>query len=110
MNQITLGRQIRKYRLLKKVTQNEVSIAADVSRNYISDLERGIKGCSLDTLIKIANYLDVSIDTLLKAELKMHHNLNHQDLCQDILRLEDHEIRILSNFVAGMIAQKIVED
>lgn len=110
MNQIKLGRQIRKYRLLKKVTQNELSIAADVSRNYISDLERGVKGCSLDTLIEIANFLDVSMDILLKGDLKISKDMDCYDICQDIFKLDEQEIRVLSNFVAGMIAQKIVED
>lgn len=110
MNQIKLGKQIRKYRLLKKMTQNDLSYAADVSRNYISDLERGVKGCKVVTLTKIANALDVSTDILLKNDLNISKDLLRYDVCQDIMKLSEKEVHMIANLVEGMIAKAIIED
>lgn len=110
MNQIKLGRQIKKYRLLKQMTQEELSIAVDVTRNYVSDLERGVKGCSLDTLILIANTLDVSTDILLKSDLTIDKNIMQEEICQDIMLLNESERSILSNLVAGLIANQNISE
>lgn len=110
MNQIKLGKQICKYRLLKKMTQNELSIAADVTRNFLSDLERGVKGCSIDTLILIANALDVSLDILLKADVRSSEDLQKNEICQDILKLNENERAMIANFIEGMIAKKIIDE
>lgn len=40
----------------------------DVSIQYVSDLERGIVGCSVPTLLKICDVLDVSADFLLRGQ------------------------------------------
>lgn len=110
MNQIKLGRQIKKYRLLKKMTQDELSIATDVTRNFISDLERGVKSCKLETLILIANTLDVSIDVLLKSDLKINKNLMKHEICQDIMKLNENELLIISNLVEGLIAKQSINE
>lgn len=110
MNQIKLGRQIKKYRLLKKMTQDELSIATDVTRNFISDLERGVKCCKLETLIAIANTLDISIDVLLKSDLKIKKNLMKHEICQDIMKLNEQELLIISNLVEGLIAKQSINE
>lgn len=110
MNQIKLGRQIKKYRLLKKMTQDELSIATDVTRNFISDLERGVKSCKLETLVLIANTLDVSIDVLLKSDLKINKNLMKYEICQDIMKLNENELLIISNLVEGLIAKQSINE
>lgn len=40
----------------------------DVSTQYITDLERGIVGCSVPTLLKICDVLDVSTDFILRGK------------------------------------------
>lgn len=110
MNQIKLGRQIKKYRLLKKMTQDELSIAADVTSNFISDLERGVKGCSLETLILIANTLDVSLDVLLKSDLKNNKNIMKHEICQDIMKLNEQDFLIICNFIEGLIAKQTMNE
>lgn len=56
---------LKKIRNEKNITQVRLSIAAEVSQETISAYESGKAMPSVDTLIKIADFLDVSIDYLL---------------------------------------------
>lgn len=69
MNFVALGKRIRQQRKMLKMTQEELAVAAEVSTSYIGHIERGIKRCSLETLVAIANTLGVTPDMLLQDSL-----------------------------------------
>jgi len=69
MNYESLGQRIRQQRKLLKMTQEALASAANVSTSYIGHIERGLKHCSLDTLIAICNTLNVSPTMLLQDSL-----------------------------------------
>lgn len=58
--------RLKEIRNKKKITQIRLSIAAEVSQETISAYESGKALPSAETLIKIADFLDVSIDYLLE--------------------------------------------
>ncbi|WP_050551806.1 helix-turn-helix domain-containing protein [Clostridium tunisiense] len=64
-----LGKRIKNAREIKKLTQEKLAEIIGVSTVYISHLEIGSKTPSLETLIKISNVLEVSIDYLLANNL-----------------------------------------
>lgn len=61
----TIGNNIRKYRLLKKLRQEDLAEKAGLSINYVGAIERGEKVPSLETLLVIINALGVSADMIL---------------------------------------------
>ncbi len=61
----TIGKNIRKFRLAKKLRQEDLAEKAGLSANYIGMVERGEKIPSLETFINIVNALDVSADMIL---------------------------------------------
>ena len=63
-----MGRRIQQARKASQITQMKFAEEIDVSTQYISDLERGIVGCSVPTLLKICDVLDVSADFLLRGQ------------------------------------------
>lgn len=75
---------LRKIRNEKNITQIKLSIAAEVSQETISAYESGKALPSVDTLIKIADYLDVSIDYLLER--------TDNPLVNSSIKNEDNEI------------------
>lgn len=58
-------KNLKDLRKRKNITQIRLSIAAEVSQETISAYESGKALPSADTLIKIADFLDTSIDYLL---------------------------------------------
>ena len=60
------GDNVRKYRLILSISQEELANRADLHRTYIGMIERAEKNITLVNIEKIANALEVKIEDLLK--------------------------------------------
>ncbi len=80
----SIGKNIRKFRLMKKLRQEDLAERAGLSINYVGALERGEKTPSLETFIQILNALGVSADMILcdvvDASYEVKHSLLHEKL------------------------------
>lgn len=65
----TIGKNIRKFREIKKLRQEDLVEKTDLTTNYIGMIERGEKIPSLETFINILNSLGVSADMVLSDVL-----------------------------------------
>ncbi|OAB38719.1 transcriptional regulator [Paenibacillus macquariensis subsp. defensor] len=72
MDYIQLGSRLRQERLKHNFTQERLAEKIDVSHAYIGQIERGERSLTLETLIKLANQLEVTADELLHESLKMN--------------------------------------
>lgn len=63
---MTIGREIRKNRNAKGMTQDELAEKIGISRNYVSDLENDRYMPSVKTLSKIAVALQMDLNFLLE--------------------------------------------
>ena len=64
-----IGRMIRRHRIDRGWTQEELSRKADISLSFLGHIERGTRKLSVDTLYKLAFELECSIDELTGAQL-----------------------------------------
>ena len=64
------AQNLKKYRRLRKISQEELAYAADIDRTYVSALERTIYSASLDVVASIAKALDVEPSELLVKQRK----------------------------------------
>ena len=62
----SIGRRIKRYRMDKKLSQEELGQEILTSSVHISYVESGSRKLSLELLVSIANALDVSADDLLQ--------------------------------------------
>lgn len=62
-----LGMRIKYLRGKKRWSQEDLALEADVNKNYISDLERGMRNPTIKVLEKIANALEISLEELFKG-------------------------------------------
>jgi transcriptional regulator with XRE-family HTH domain len=60
-----LGRNVRRYRKLKGMTQEQLGLEAGMERSYVSDLERGERNPSVRALGRLADALSVEPMVLL---------------------------------------------
>lgn len=70
MDLTLLGNRIRIAREKKGITQEELADRVNISPSHISVIERGVKTVRIDTVVRIANELDVSADYLLQDLVK----------------------------------------
>ena len=59
------GARIREFRIAKNFTQDDLAEHMNVSHGYISFIESGKRGCSVDVLIALSNLFGVSIDYIV---------------------------------------------
>ena len=62
-----LGMRIKYLRSLKRMSQEDLALEANVNKNYLSDLERGTRNPTIKVLEKIANALAISLEELFRG-------------------------------------------
>ena len=62
----TLGQNIKRIRLKKRMSQGDICRAIEMDRSYMSAIESGKKNVTIAVVEKLARALDVSVDELLK--------------------------------------------
>ena len=59
------GIALKKIRLKKKLTQEELPLQADLARAYVSELEFGKKTASIETVFKLSKALNIKCSKLM---------------------------------------------
>lgn len=67
---MNIGNAIRLYRLQRRLTQNELAEAANVSSSYLSLLENGRRNAEVSTLESIASALNTPLFMLFMAAVE----------------------------------------
>lgn len=97
MNQKAVGRRIKVARENKRMTQEQLAEVANLSPMHVSVIERGVKLPKLETLINIANILDVSADELLQDVVHNQTKLHASEAATLISQLSrDDQRRVLA--------------
>lgn len=91
MNFESVGRNIRKYRKEKNMSQEKLAELSYLSPTYVGMVERADKTPSLTTLVNIANALDVTADMLLCDVLNRHNEIRSSVLIERINGLSEKE-------------------
>jgi len=106
MDYSSLGARIRRERILRSWTQEQLAEKANISLSFLGHIERGTRKASLETLVALANVLDVSIDDLLSGSLshkpRQHADQLHgkkQTALQEILRTVEEALSTWSDDV-----------
>ena len=77
-----LSENLKNLRTAKGITQEELAIRLNVVRQTISKWEKGLSVPDADTLIKLANYFEVSVSEILgsKVETEIDSNIIAEQL------------------------------
>jgi transcriptional regulator with XRE-family HTH domain len=68
INLIKIGKRIRDQRELLGYTREDLAEALGVTSKFCSDIELGVKGMSIQTLLNISHILKITTDYILKGE------------------------------------------
>ncbi|MBQ8002313.1 MAG: helix-turn-helix transcriptional regulator [Clostridia bacterium] len=104
MDLSSIGINIKKYRKIKKITQEELALNTNLTPNYIGMIERGEKIPSLETFITILNALDASADKVLTNVLNTGYLVKFSEL-SDHLSLLSVKDRDMINAVVKTLIQ-----
>lgn len=68
MTGIEYGARIKELRERKNLTRDQLAAQSGLSAKFIYEVENGKKGMSVDSLIRIADVLSCSCDTILMSK------------------------------------------
>jgi len=61
-----LGRNIARHRRMQEISQEELSFRCDLHRTYLSDVERGARNLSFNSILVIARGLGLTVSELTR--------------------------------------------
>nr|WP_312579613.1 helix-turn-helix domain-containing protein [Sedimentibacter sp.] len=116
-----LAQRLKQLRKENKLKQEDLGSLINVSKTQISDIENGKKSTSIENLVVLAEYFNVSIDYLLgksdnsSATIDKNndiHNLteNEMELLKDFRILDKYEQNVIIGKISEMIYNKNVEE
>ena len=66
MDRLTMGDRIKETRKVRGLTQEQLAEQLDITVEYVSQIERGLKMPSMQVFLKLIEVLDVSADYILR--------------------------------------------
>jgi transcriptional regulator with XRE-family HTH domain len=79
-----VGAALRAYRLRRELSQSDLARLARVSPSAISQVERGERGLSLETLLALAGRLNITLDELLGGEVTPDYRIGRRRSLGDV--------------------------
>lgn len=107
---VKIGARVKEWRAKRKLTQQELAVRAELSLPHVSKIESGKAAMQIQTLKKIAEALQVSIDELLRPNIpkvKEIYRTEFAELLDDCTPSEIESIlTVVQEFKARLQSQK----
>ena len=103
MDYFALGKRIREYRTSANMTQESFAEKLNLSTHYISQIETGTRKPSLETVFKISQVLNISMDDLFKDSTESKDNNKLYALITMLITRSDNEIEYITATVREML-------
>ncbi|MCH4888450.1 helix-turn-helix domain-containing protein [Acidaminobacter sp. JC074] len=84
-----IGKRIKELRILKHISQSELSRALNMKQSTIANYEKDTRSPNLETLIALASYFDVTLDDLVGNDLTGTDIVGLSDKFLDYLLVDD---------------------
>lgn len=98
INKHSIGKIIKTLRTQKGLTQEELSEKIDISKNYLSKVERGLSVLNAESFLKMAAVLGFSLNDF-GVEIPTNTNNSKQELLDIILKSSDKKIKIYTGII-----------
>ncbi len=105
MKSFAIGKNIRKYRIMRKLRQEDLAEKTGLTSNYIGMVERDEKTPSLETFIKILNALNVSADMVLSDVLNVGYVVKNSMLNEKLEKLTPNDRNRIYEVLDTLIKQ-----
>lgn len=91
--------KIKKYRVQRKMTQEELAEKAGLSVSYISQVETGRKRLGRVGLEKVAEALNVPVSLLVQADINTYGNSKQSQIIAELDDCNEYELNVIYDMV-----------
>ena len=95
-----IGNNVRFIRKSNKLSQEKFAELLDLSPQFISDLERGVQGISLTTMVKICNTMKCSPMVILSNLIEFDNYNNEMD---NFINLSEKNQEIIKTIISALL-------
>ena len=102
----TIGKNLRSIRISRSITQEVMAEKLNKSINFVSLLEKGASGASLQTLVDICNILQVDSNSIFKGLLTYNVEEKDRYIIDNISSFSDKDKKIITDLIDYIIETK----
>ena len=112
-NKASFGALIRKHRIEKGYTQQQLADMIGIQTKSISFIERGINYPSSENIFKLAQVLDISLDEYIFGYCKFDPTINNNEINNMLTSLSDEDQRFFIKMlksIYGLLNERTAPD
>lgn len=94
-----IGNNMKTIRLSRGITQEQMAEKLNRSINFVSLIELGKSGMSVETIVDICNILDISTESLFKGLIDYNLKGNDRYILENISALNNKDKKIVTDLV-----------
>jgi len=97
-----IGKKIREHRKKAGLSLESLALSAEITPNFLGDVERGVKKPSIDTIENILAVLGITFSEFFDFESEIESNGEQPELTKIISglrRLSSEELEIIGNII-----------
>ena len=101
---LELGKRIRSERRRQDLTQEKLAEIADISDSFLGHIERGGRTLSIETLAKLANALNLSIEYIVCGEFNYQPDMLPAEILEALNRISSSQRKVFLNIMKTLAA------
>ena len=98
-----IGNNVKAIRLSRGITQEQMAEQLNRSVNFVSLIELGKSGMSVETIIAICNILDISSESIFKGLIDYNLKENDRYILENISSLNNRDKKIVTDLIQYII-------
>ena len=99
INYKEIGKRIRVERRRRELTQERLAELADISDSFLGHIERGGRALSIETLVKLANVLELSIEYVICGEYNYQPNMLPAEVADALNQMSTSQRKVFLNMM-----------
>ena len=103
---LTIGQNIKRIRLLKGLSQENIAGSLDKSINFISLVENGKTGLSIQTLIELCRVLEVDANSIFEGVIAPPSVMADDYVTKSLALFNDTDKAIVTDLITYIINSK----
>ena len=99
-----LGQRIRTERRKQDLTQERLAEMAEISESFLGHIERGGRTLSIETLARLANALNLSIEYIMCGAFNYLPNTLPNEIIEALSRMSESQRKVFLNMMKTLAA------
>ena len=100
-----ISQNIKKYRLLNRMTQEKLAERLDLDTQYYAQLERGERNFTIEKLIRLCSIFQIGIEDIIEIEPSDNQDTSElwEEVSEQLKSLSNTQLRLVERFISEIV-------